>query len=143
MSAAAQFGLLLGVAIVAVSEVAPQPVGWVVFCTVWAMAGTWSAVICWRRTGLPYATASMVEGAFTMALLAVLAATGRVLPGVAPPIGWFIVHALSVVAGTLLLWVESKKNPERWRAWRDYVERVTLWDVLRGRHIPDLRSSRT
>jgi hypothetical protein len=95
------------------------------------------AVVCWRRTALPYATAAMAEGAMISALFAILGANGHVFPNI--PAAYGVVVAIGLAAGPLLLWGESKKNPERWGAWKNHMERLTLWDILRGRHIPELR----
>jgi hypothetical protein len=35
--------------------------------------------------------------------------------------------------------VEAWANPEKWRAWREFMENKSAMDVLRGRHIPRLR----
>jgi hypothetical protein len=138
MSAAAQFGLLLAVTTVVATEVAPQPHGSIILWSFFTVQLAWAARVCWRRTGLPYATAAMGEGAVVSALLAVLAATGLVFPNF--PATLWAVLVLSLAAGPILLWIESRKNPAQWRAWKNYMERVSLWDVVTMRHIPKLRS---
>jgi hypothetical protein len=138
MSAAAQFGLLLAVTTVVATEVAPQPHGSIILWSFFTVQLAWAARVCWRRTGLPYATAAMGEGAVVSAMFAILAANGHVFPNISA--AYWVVVAIGLAAGPLLLWVESRKNPERWRAWKNYMERVSLWDVVTMRHIPKLRS---
>jgi hypothetical protein len=140
MATAALYGLLLGVTIQVFTKTFPQPLGSITLWTLLTMQLTWGAVICWRRTGLPYATAAMAVGAVICSYLAILAATGRVLPHLSTP--WWIPLAVSFVSSPILFFLESRRNPAKWKAWGAYMERTTLWDMLRGRHIPQLRDSR-
>ena len=141
MSVGIQYGLLVFVTSTALTEKAPQPLGSVVFWSLLVVQFAYGAVVCWRRTGLPYATASLGVWAAGSALLALLAANGHVLPNLSSA-GWVVIAA-GVAAWSILMWIESKRNPEPWRAWKRCLERATLWDVLRMRHFPELRGRRS
>jgi hypothetical protein len=73
--------------------------------------GTCAALICWRRTGLPYATAAMVAGTAALCYLAELVATGRVLPHV--PASWWIPVAIGCLFVPVLLFEESRTHPAK------------------------------
>ena len=40
------------------------------------------------------------------------------------------------------LYVDMFLHPAKWAAWKDHMNGISLWDMLRFRHIPDLRSWR-
>jgi hypothetical protein len=56
------YGALLGVVMVVLTKVAPQPAGAVIFWSLICIQLAWVAMTCWRRTGLPFATAAMING---------------------------------------------------------------------------------
>jgi hypothetical protein len=101
---------------------------------------SWGAVTVWRRTGLPFATAALVSGAISSSCLVVLAALGHPFPDV-PPASWVLL-AGGMATGPLFLFIESRVNRARWHQWARHLERGTVWDIMRGRHIPDLRNDR-
>jgi hypothetical protein len=136
---AALYGILIGTAFVALTRLAPQPNGSVVYWAFFTLQLSWGAVTCWRRTGLQCASAAMAVGGVISASLAALAATGRVFPDV-PPAAWLLLGS-GVVVVPGLLWLESRVNPVKWRRWARYMQqRNSLWDILTGRHIPQLRN---
>jgi hypothetical protein len=137
MVASALYGLLIGIAFVLFTQVAPQPTGSIVFWGVVAVQLAWGAVACWRRTGLPFATSAMAIGAAMSACLAVLAATGRIFPDLSR--GLWVPVGIGLAIGPLFLLIESRVNRAKWREWAHYMERKNVWDILTARHIPDLR----
>ena len=80
MRGAAVYGFIVGLVVLFLSRIAPQPAGSVIWWSVLAVQLTWGSTRCWRRTGLPFASAAMAIGAAASALLAVLATQGRVFP---------------------------------------------------------------
>lgn len=139
MRASALYGLVMGIAIVLLTRVVPQPTGSIIVWGFFAGQLTWGALVCWRRTGLPFATAAMTIGAACSAALAVLAAGGHVFPDL--PLGWWVPVGLGLVLGPLCLLVESRVHRAKWKRWGDYMEGKNLWDIVTGRHIPPLRDS--
>jgi hypothetical protein len=138
MWGSAAYGLFMGVAFVLLGEVAPQPVGSIVLWGALAGQLTWGTGVCWRRTGLPFATAAMAIGAATAGLLTVLAASGNVFPDL--PLGWWVPVGFGLFSGPACLFVESRIHRAEWKRWRDYMEPKNAWDIFTGRHIPNLRS---
>jgi hypothetical protein len=137
MRGSAIYGLFLGVGIVLFLELAPQPLGSVVLWGFFAGQLTWAAALCWRRTGLPFVTAAMAIGAASSGMMAVLATAGHVLPDLllaawAPMVG--VPFAIA-----LLMVIESRIHREKWLQWERYMAQKSAWDILRGRHIPELR----
>jgi len=136
MVASALDGVLIGIAFVGFVRMAPQPAS--ILCwSFFAARLTWGAVITWRRTGLPFATAAMAFGALLSACLAVLAATGRIFPDL--PLRLWIPVGIGMALGPIFFWVESKKNPAKWQRWGRDMERKGVGDIFTARHIPQLR----
>jgi len=94
-------------------------------------------VVCWRRTGLPFATAAGIAGAVTALALTVLAMMGHPYPDLRAET-WVLFGSGALLAPLFLL-IESRVNQEKWRAWSRYMSEATVWDVLLSRHIPLLR----
>lgn len=133
------YGLLLGAVMMVSTRLAPQPIGSVVFWSLICLQLTWLARICWSRTGLPFATAAMINGSVVSASLVVLALMGQSFPTLAP--GSWVLFGFGAAVGPLFLYIESRVNQEKWREWARHMEHKTPWHVLTGRHIPDLRKS--
>lgn len=121
-------------------EVAPQPAGSMIWWGFLAAQLTWTALLCWRRTRLPFATAAMALGAAGSATLAALAAAGYALPEF--PRVWWLPFGVFVLSAPLLFHIESRVHASKWRQWRDHMELANAWDILTGRHIPHLRDER-
>lgn len=138
MAGAMMLGLLLALAGALLDLLAPQPAGWAVYWALIAAQLAWAARTCWRRTGLPYATAAMVVAGAMSAVLAGMATAGHLFPELARAWWWPLV--LAGIAGPVLLQVESRAHPAEWRQWGAFMAESTLWDILTMRHIPDLRS---
>ena len=132
------YGCVLGLGFFLATTIAPQPAGSGIWCSVLIQLGI-GARLCWRRTGLPFITAAMAVAAANSALLATLAAAGRIYPEI--PVAWWPLVGAGMVASPSLALVESRVNRARWNQWRVSTQRCSLWDILRGRHIPNLRHS--
>jgi hypothetical protein len=137
MVGSVMYGCVLALAFFLATKIAPQPSGSVLWWSVLTIQLGIAARLCWRRTRLPFATAAMAIAAASCALLATLAAAGMVYPDL--PAAWWPVVGASMVASPTLLLVESRVNRARWNRWRASSQRCSLWDILRGRHIPNLR----
>jgi len=135
--AAALSGMLIAGAFVVFVSLAPQPIGSVFFWTITCVRLSWGAVTCWRRTGLAFATAAMVQGALTSVCLAVLAAMGHPFPNLAPDS--LVLFAGAVITGPLLLMIESRVNKAKMQQWSAHMEHGSVWDIVSGRDIPRLR----
>jgi hypothetical protein len=138
MQAGALYGVLIGLAI-AVARVL-GPVGWFFF---WAVVSCQCGIgtpLVWRRTALPMMTAGWAIAACVSAVFAFVAASG---------VAWedlLFRHPVLVVVGAaspaLLMFAERWAHPEAWRSLKRQSERSTVRDILRFRHIPDLRHRR-
>lgn len=133
------YGFFLGVGALLFIQAAPQPAGSLLWWGFFACQLTWGAALCWRRTGLPFATGAMAIAAATAGTLAALAAAGHTFPDLPRP--WWGPVAAGLLAGPLLLMVESRVHHAKWKQWKEYMERKNAWDILLGRHIPNLRDS--
>jgi hypothetical protein len=139
MWGAAVYGFFLGVGAVLLMKFAPQPYGSIVWWGFFAGQLTWGATLCWRRTRLPFATASMAIGAATSAMLAGLAMAGHVFPDL--PRAWRVPVGAGLLSGPPLFLIESRVHRAKWMQWKQYTERKNAWDIFKGRHIPELRDS--
>jgi hypothetical protein len=81
----------------------------------------------------------MAIGAAGSALLAVLATQGRVFPNL--PLQWWVPIGALFISAALSMGVESVVHREQWERWRAYMEHMTAWDIIAGRHFPRLRDN--
>lgn len=139
--AAAQFGLFLGVAFFVLTKLVPQPAGSVILFGLFALQLSWGAVTCWRRTGLPFLTAALVNAAVMSLCLVVLAVIGRSVYDMAPE-SWVLFGGAAVTI-PLLNRIESRVNQQKWNELSRHMEHKNVWDVLTGRHFPELRDRGT
>jgi hypothetical protein len=131
------YGFFLGVGALLFIQIAPQPVGSILWWGFFAGQLTWGAALCRRRTRLPFATAAIVIAAATSGMLTALAAAGHVFPDL--PREWWWPVGAGCVSAPLLFLVESRTHRSKWRQWRQYMEPKNAWDIFMGRHIPDMR----
>jgi hypothetical protein len=137
MWGSAIYGFFLGIGALLFIQAAPQPVGSILWWGFFAGQLTWGAVVCWRRTGLPFATAAMGIAATTSGTLTALAAAGHIFPDL--PIRWLVPVGAGFISAPLLLLVESRIHQSKWRRWKEYMEPMNAWEIFTGRHIPHLR----
>jgi len=116
----------------------PQPMGSVIYWGFFSVQLSWFAVTCWRRTGLPFASAALVTGAVMSICLVVLAAIGHPFPDLLPE-SWVLLGG-GFVLGPLFLLIESRVNRVKWKQWARHMEHRNVWDIVTGRHIPQLRN---
>lgn len=137
----ARYGLFLAVAIIVLTSIVPQPAGAIVLFALFTVQLSWGAVICWRRTGLPFMTATLVHGAVMSLSLVVLEASGHPLRDLAPE-SW-VPYIGACVTGPLLMRIESRVNQTKWEEMARHMEDMTVWDIITGRHFPQLRDRGT
>jgi len=132
------FGLVSAVLMFSVLLILPHPLGARIFFSAEALYLLWGAWLVWSRTRLALATGALIISAAGLSAFA-FAGVSPVHPEsvrAAPLVGIFIAGA---VAGALML-VESRRHPAEWAAWRRQTEQSTFWEMLRGGHIPNLKS---
>jgi ABC-type polysaccharide/polyol phosphate export permease len=139
MLGAAVYGFFLGLGALLFIQLAPQPSGLILWWGFFAIQLTWGASLCWRRTRLPFATTAMVIAAASSGTLAVLAAVGHVFPDL--PRTWWVPVGVGLFSSPLLFLVESRVHREKWMQWKQLMEQKNAWDILKGRHIPQLPDS--
>lgn len=138
--AAGFYGVLVGIASLVCFRWLPQPIGAVVFWGATAIQLGIGARVCWRRTGLPFASAAMANGAMLAACLVILAFMGQPFPNLAPA-SW-VLFGSGALMGPIFLWIESRVHQTKWAEWRRHMENKGVWDVLMFRHLPHLRDGR-
>ena len=136
---AALYGGLLGVVMFVLTTFVSQPAAAITFWSLICVQLAWGALTCWNRTGLPFATAAMINGSVVSAGLVVVAVIGQPFPNLAPA-SW-VLFGCGAAIGPSFLVIESRVNQQKWQEWRRQMEHKTLWHVLTGRHIPDLRKN--
>jgi len=132
------YGVLVGIAVVVFTKLMPQPLGSIVLWALISAQLSWGAVNCWRRTGLPFATAAMITAALLSTCLLTLAVIGRPYP-TWPPEAWVLFAGVALL-GPLFLFIESRVNRTKWKEWAHHMEQQTVWDIAIGRHFPQLRN---
>ena len=133
------YGVLAATVMFVFTRLAPQPTGVIIFFSILCIQLSWVARICWRRTGLPFATAAMINGSVMAAALVVLALMGEVFPDFAPAT-WVLFGRWAAI-GPVCLLIESRVNQEKWGQWAQHMEHQAPWHIAIGRHIPDRRKS--
>jgi hypothetical protein len=126
------------IALFVFTRLAPQPTGSVILWGFFSVQLSWGAVTCWRRTGLPFASAAMVTAAVMSLCFVVLAAMGHAFPDFVPE-SWVLIGG-GVLLGPLFLLIESRVNRAKWQQWARYMEHKNAWDIFTMRHIPNLRN---
>lgn len=135
--AAVLYGVTIGIAFFVLTKLVPQPTGSIILWAFFSVQLSWGALICWRRTALPFVSAALVTGAVVSTCLFILAIIGRPYPTWPPES--FVLFASGVVLGPLFLFIESRVNRTKWKQWAHHLERQSVWDIVIGRHIPRLR----
>src|SRR6266542_6007357 len=82
--ASAMYGVVIGIGSVVFTRLMPQPMGSIIYWGFFSVQLSCGAVTCWRRTGLAFASAAMVNGAVMSICLVVLAAMGHLFPDLGP-----------------------------------------------------------
>jgi hypothetical protein len=137
MGGSVAYSLALGLAFVIFCREAPQPGGSVVFWLAVAVHLSLAASVTWIRTRLPFATVAMSLGVVAAVLIAASAVSGHAFPLL--PMEWaFPVYTLLLVAPVCLL-IESRAHRREWEHWKAHMQHMSALDILRGRHVPDLR----
>jgi hypothetical protein len=136
MTASGLYGLWLGIAWFIFTTIAPQPLGSILLFAFFAVQLSWTALTCWRRTGLPFLTLAMAVGSTQFAVLAILAATGHVY--LQSSRGWWIVVGAAMIGVPLVL-VEQRVNRAKWARLKEQTKQPSLLDVFMANHIPWLR----
>jgi hypothetical protein len=130
------YGAIFGISFF-ISRKAPQPAGSIVFWSLMAAHQAWIASIFWRRAALPFATAAYVTGTVVSICFATLAALGRPYPNWTLE-SWVWFGAITALV-VFLLRFESRVNRAKWQRLQQSADQAGLWDILTGRHVPDLR----
>ncbi len=137
--ASAMYGVVIGIGSVVFTRLMPQPMGSIIYWGFFSVQLSCGAVTCWRRTGLAFASAAMVNGAVMSICLVVLAAMGHPFPDLGPA-SW-VLFCGGAVVGPLFLLIESRVNRLKWQQWARHMEHRNVCDILTGRHIPQLRKN--
>ena len=108
-----------------------------------AAALTTAAVLTWRRTRLPFATAGMACVAVASVMLVGLNLAGYPWPSTAAgpfnlPLPWEIAVLARILAAPVTVFTEARVHRSAWLQWSRHMENQGLWDLLRFRHIPVL-----
>lgn len=138
MKAAMLYGLILGIAFPLLTSVAPQPGGSILMWGAIAVQLAWAAALTRERMDLVFSSSAMALGSALAVMVAALYAAGYDL--FTFPMPWAAVYWVGVVVVPLTLYVDMFLHPAKWEAWKDHMEDMSIWDMLRFRHIPDLRS---
>jgi hypothetical protein len=131
------YGALVGIVMFGLLRFLPQPTGAVIVWSLMCLQLAWGAMTCWRRTGLPFVTAAMINGSVMSLGAVALAFMGQPFPNLAPS-SW-VLFVCGLAVGILLLGLESRVNRHKWAEWSRFMEHMTPWDIVTCRHIPNLR----
>lgn len=136
MTAGAKYGALFGV-LFFVLNAWNSPIAWASF---WAVQTVMLAIytkLTWRRTGMFWMTAGGADATLAAAALVVASLAGYSLGKLAAPwMLFFGINGAVLVLTHALSWLLER---DRYRQWKQYMEPMSLRDMLLFRHIPHLR----
>lgn len=133
-----QYGLLLGLFMIAMVRLVPQPFGSMVLWFILAIHLSVMTVRIWQRMRLPYVTVAGILGVGGTLILGGTSWLGGYSFFTIPVI-WPILTGPLVLAGSILLYIEARVHPEKWQVWHAAIRDSTVLDLLLGRHIPEVR----
>lgn len=136
-----EYGLLVFVAYLLLTSLIPGNVGRMVFWGVGAAQLAWGAALVWRRTRLPFAAAALVIGSVGFGVAIFVTAIGYDL--FALSVGSVLLCSVFLVTGPLCFWIESRRHPKQWQRWREHMFHMGAWDIVMGRHVPNLLQDKT
>ena len=136
MRSATLFGFIVGLAFPLATKVAPQPAGSILWWGLAAVQLAWASALVRERTGLLFSSLAMALGSVFAIAMVAAAATGYDLFTL--PMPWLALLWSGVFVVPILLYVDKLVEPTKWEAWKAHQESMSLWDLLRFRHIPSL-----
>lgn len=131
-----KYGLLLGLIMFVMVRLVPQPAGSAILWLAVAMHLSFMAMRIWQRMHLPLVTTANILAATGSLFLAVVHFLGLTYASI--PLAGLVPLGLVALAGPILFHIEARRHPEKWKAWEAAMRNSTVWDMLLGRHIPDL-----
>ncbi len=141
--AGAKYGLIGGLAIVALQDWAPQPAGSILFWSLLSIQIALGSWILWRRTGLRFRWFLLSGIAALLSSAAMVAVSTRGLSLTTMmmelPLGVVAAIWLGILFVPLAVGLESQRHRQAWDEWKRFMADASILDVLRFRHIPDLR----
>lgn len=132
------YGLLIGVAFIAMIRSGPQPLLGLVFYGLASLHADFAAIAIWQRTRLHLASAAVGLSAVALTVLGVAHVAGYVFPGIPWPLA--VVCVSMSAASVLLMTREARRHPDRWKAWQHFMHDKSVLDIILLRHIPDWSS---
>ena len=136
MSAAGLYGLLLGVLFFLLDWL-NSPVVWAIFWAFQAIELTLYARLTWQRTRMVWMTIGGAHAALVSAALVPASLAGYTLNHLPSP--WNVVFWVNALTVPLLLGIAWMVDREKFKQCKEYQRNTTLLDMLRFRHIPNLR----
>ncbi len=133
MPSSMMYGVLLGVVLAALN-ILKSPIAWTAFWSAQAILLVTYTRLTWRRTGLVWMTVGGAHAALIALLLIPASLAGYTLGNVPP-----LLIALNLVALLAYYLLAMTVHRDQFRQWRRHMQSVTLWDMLRFRHIPYLK----
>jgi hypothetical protein len=138
MRGAVLFGLLFGAVSVLSRALLGERLGLALMWSSAALSSGAISVVVWRRMRLGLFTVSGLSGAAACAATAWFTMRGYTLETIPAPWLLAIVVAYCLMLSGMLF--ERRQHSEKWEAWRRASEHAGLIDMLRFRHVPDLRN---
>jgi hypothetical protein len=141
MKAGILYGLMLGIVTPLLTKVAPQPGGSILMWGVIAVQLACAAALTRERMGLFFSSLAMALGSAWAIMVVALYAAGYDM--FTFPMPWAAFYWLGAIVIPATLHVDMLLHPTKWEAWKQHMKGLGLWDLLRFRHIPDLRTGAT
>jgi hypothetical protein len=136
MKVSVLYGLMLGVLIV-VLDALHSRIAWACY---WAVQAVFLAIytrLTWQRTRLFWMAEGGAHAAIVSAVFVPVSLAGYTVGTLPSP--WMAVLWVNVAVLAASHLIARFVHREQWRDWKRHMDSLSLWDMLRFRHIPYLR----
>jgi len=136
MKAGAQFGFVNAVLFVALDALR-MPSAWALFWTIQALFLMIYTILTWQRTRMIWMTVVGAYGALISVAFMLLSVAGYGVRDVVS--SWPIAFWGNAAAIIVMQLIAKCLDRDRYRRWKQHTQPMTVLDLLRFRHIPNLR----
>jgi hypothetical protein len=139
MKAGAKYGSLIG-GLFAVMSAWNSPIAWASCWAVQAILLAMYTKLTWQRTGMFWMTVGGADATLAAAALAAAPLAGYPVGNMRDmPASWMLIFGINTAVLALTHALSWLLERDRYRRWKQYMEPMSLRDMLLFRHIPHLR----
>jgi MFS family permease len=131
--------VLLGVLFSGLSALS-NPIAWAGFWGVQAVMLAIYTKLTWQRTRLFWMTEGGAHAAVVSAAMVLASLAGYTIPTL--PFHWRVIFLANAGWTAASYFIARSVHRKEFEAWRQHMQPMSMWDMLRFRHIPHLQEGR-